>query len=244
MTQSDPQKAYEEWLADPTPERMGAALHSLRPLLTSEIQRYPGPRSVLRGKAKELAAGAVRTYDPASGAKLTSWVTTSLQPLNRYGRSVAGSVHVPEVAVRQAAELETKRLELVDQLGDEPTSEQLADASGLSTRRVVQLRSMVRPVMTEGALDELSGSDLDDGPGAPGVERVGPNVGLRHAADAVYAELDGRDKQIFELKTGYAGSPRLDNRTVAKRLGVSPALISQRSLDIANRIKKVYGHGE
>ncbi len=60
--------------------------------------------------------------------------------------------------------------------------------------------------------------------------------GDRQAADRlvdetyqmVYASLEPRDKRIFEMKTGYAGKQMLDNMTIAKRLGVSPAFVSQR----------------
>lgn len=243
-TTNDPQKNYEAWLADPTPDRMAATLRSLNPVIVSEIQRYPGPKNVLRSKAKELAVGAIRGYNPASGAKLTSWITTQLQPLNRYGRSVSGSVKVPEMALRQAAEMESARLRLADQLGDEPNDDQLADELGISARRISQLKGMVRPVMTEGALEDMLSDDSDEGSASPGVASVGADKQLRAAVDVVHGELDERDRKILEAKTGYGGSPRLDNQTVAKRLGVSPALVSQRSLAIANRIKEVYGRGQ
>jgi RNA polymerase primary sigma factor len=244
MPDNNPQTAYEAWLADPTPERMAATVRSLNPMLTSEIQRYSGPKPVLHSRAKALAVGAIRSYNPSSGAKLTSWITTQLQPLNRYGRSVSGSVQVPEVALRQAAELESRRLQLVDELGDEPTNEQLADAIGLSVTRVTSLRRMVRPVMSEGALEDIAeeGSD-DSGGGAPGV-MLQSDPSLRFATETVHGELGERDRRILELKTGYGGTAMLDNKTIAKRLGVSPALISQRSLEIANQIKKVHSHGQ
>lgn len=127
MANTDIQTAYDQWLADPTPARMAATLKTMNPMLVSEIQRYPGPKNVLHSKAKSLAVGAIHSYDPTSGAKLSSWVTTQLQPLNRYGRAVSGSVRVPEVAMRQAAEVESRRMELIERLGDEPTDEQLAD---------------------------------------------------------------------------------------------------------------------
>ena len=236
MEPIDTQKAYEEWRADPTPERLATTMRSLQPMINSEIQRYPGPKNVLRGKAKQLAVGAIRSYNPTSGAKLTSWVTTQLQPLNRYGRTVAGSVRIPEAARRQAAEVETRRLELVDKLGDEPTDQQLADATGLSEKRIAHLRTLAVPVLSEGALEEMAAGDSEDSGPSPGVELPEGDPALREATNMVYEELDARDRKIMEFKTGYNGAPVLDNMTIAKRLGVSPALVSQRSLDIANRI--------
>jgi hypothetical protein len=56
------------------------------------------------------------------------------------------------------------------------------------------------------------------------------------AVDTVYNSLDARDQMIYDLKTGTKGGPALDNKGIAKRLGVSPGLVSQRSADISNMI--------
>jgi DNA-directed RNA polymerase specialized sigma subunit len=52
----------------------------------------------------------------------------------------------------------------------------------------------------------------------------------------VYESLDDRDKKILELKTGMNGKQPVDNMTIAKRLGVSPAFVSQRSAKISQMI--------
>jgi RNA polymerase primary sigma factor len=226
------EEAYTRWRADQSPDNMGAVLRSLNATINTEVQRFPGPKPLLVTQAKRLAVNAVKTYDPASKAKLRSWVVTNLQPLYRYGHEVASPLHVPEVARRQAAEVEMVRRRLLDELGDDPSDEQLADAVGISVRRIGKLRQLARPVVSEQAMrSEESGEVFE-----PAVAELGPDPTLRTAAEMVQASLDPRDRTILELKTGLNGSPAVDNATIAKRLGVSPAFVSQRSAVIAKML--------
>lgn len=237
---TDPQEAHLAWTIEPTPERMATVVDTLKPIINVEIQRYAGPKTILRNRAKQLAVKAVKNYDPAGGAKLSSWVVTQLQPLHRYSKKLTRPVQSSEVAIRQAAELETRRMELMDELGAEPTDEQLADRVGISVGRINQLRTTVRPILTEGQMVDSSGESEDSM--FPGVNETGSDPALKSAVEMVYSDLNDRDKKIFELKTGHGGKPIVDNRTIAKRLGVSEGLISQRSLDITNRIMGAYNN--
>lgn len=226
-------KEYETWLADPTPENMATVMKSLEPTINSEVQRYNGPKPLLRGKAKALAINAVKTYKPTQGAQLRSWIVTSLQPLSRYGQQLR-PIHASEVAIRQAAQVNRVREEMADEAGKEPTIEELADQTGISVVRIKKLRQQVKPAISESAFDV---SNDPNSPGLPGTiepDRIGA------AADMVYHSLSDRDKQIHDFKTGKHGVPVLPNQEIAKRLGVSPAMISQRSAQIAAQIQDLY----
>jgi DNA-directed RNA polymerase specialized sigma subunit len=226
------EEAYNRWAQDQTPQNMATIIESLNPTLNAEIQRYPGPKPLLKTQAKKLAVKAVRTYDPMAKAKLRSWVVTQLQPLNRYGRSVSSPVRASELAVRQAAEIDSVRRRLVDELGDNPTDEQLADEVGISVRRIRKLRDTVKPVLSEEAFRSEEGGEVFE----PAVQETGTPPELDTATQMVYHSLEDRDRKIFEWKTGYNGTPVIDNMSIAKRLGVSPAFVSQRSAAITQQI--------
>jgi RNA polymerase primary sigma factor len=228
---SDVDIAYTEWAADPTPESMAKIVNSLAPTINSEVQRYSGPKQLLRQRAKSLAIKAVKNYDPASSAKLTSWVTTNMKPLHRYSREVTNAVHIPEQAQQQAALLNRRSQELTAEHGAEPSDGQLADDIGISIERIKKLRSMSKAVVYDEGLKidaETNVTDLavDDG----------RDSRIDAATDAVYNSLNNRDKMIYDLKTGLNGKPALDNKDIARRLGISPGLVSQRSAEISNMI--------
>lgn len=239
--QNEINEAYEAWRADPSRENMTKVVRIMRPLLLSEINRYQGDNLILRGKAKKLAVDAVRKYDPASGVRLTTWVVNQLQPLNRYGRKSRQLVNTSELSYRQFAELDSHRREFLDEEGREPTDEELADASGLSVKRIQTVRKMNPIVASTGALEEYSGGEDDAGGLVPAVLDVGSDPALNSALEAVYEGADERDRAIIDMKTGRGGSEILSNQEIAKRLGVSPGLISQRSLDLAGNMEKAYG---
>jgi RNA polymerase primary sigma factor len=223
---------YDEWQADPTPDNMARVVKVLEPTINSEIQRYTGPKPVLRGRAKVLTAKAIRNYDPTHGAQLRSWVVTQLQPLSRYGQQMR-PVHASEMAIRQAAEANRISGELSDELGRDATLEEVADATGLSKQRIKQLRERVTATVNEGMFDT---QDDESNAGLPG---TGQSDVLGAAEDIVYDSLTPRDKSIYDWKAGRHGKTQLANQVIAKRLGVTPALVSQRSQQIAMQIRNI-----
>lgn len=230
---------YDIWRKNPTKENMSAVITALQPVISVEVHRYTGPKSLLRGQARLIALDAVRSYDPASGARLSSWVVTNMQKLNRYGKNINRPVYAPEASMQQAAAVNAKRQQLIDDLGDEPSDDQLADATGLSVKRIQAVRAAVPAYAHAGGMAETAGAEGEEGL-AIAVSGSDDPV-LETTIQGVHNSLEGRDKAIFELKTGRGPEGMLDNKTIARRLGVSEGLISQRSLAIAKQIKDAYG---
>jgi RNA polymerase primary sigma factor len=223
---------YDNWLNDPTPENMAAILKVYEPAINAEIQRFSGPKPLLRSMARTRAVASVKSFNPTSGAHPKSWMITQLQPLARYGQQLR-PVRAPEVAIRQAAEVNRVRTEMADKLGYDPDDNELADEVGLSVRRIKHIRNIVKPTMSESTL--ATPEDEDAIGGLPAISQPNP---LNMAETMVYDSLSPRDKVIFDSKTGKNGKPVLSNQEIAKRLGVSPALISQRTQAIAMQVRQ------
>ena len=233
----NPTTAYEEWSRRGDPDSLAGVVAALSPTINAEIQRYQGPKPILRSRARSLAIGAIKTYDPSSGARLQSWVVTQMQPLSRYSKQLQ-PLRMPEMATRQGAEIARVRSELSDELGHEPDEEELADATGLSVKRIKHVMSMSRPVTSEGSL-AAAGADSGE-TWAPGVDTP---RSLSTIEDAVYESLTARDKAIFDMKTGKHGKTAISNQQIAARFGVTPALVSQRTQAIAMQIANLAGKG-
>lgn len=227
--------AYAAWAADRTPENMTKLLDTFSNTINSEITRFEGSRPLLRSRARALAVRAVKTYNPASGAKLQSWVVTNLQPLARYGQRQR-DVRSPEVALRQAAEIDRVTRELRDDLGRTPTDDEIADEIGISPKRVAYARSRAVASVSSGALDEVTMSNGDEGSVAPGVSQTDP---VPFATEAVYMSLSPEDRSIFDAVTGSHGARQVPASAVAARLGMSPSSVSARASRIAGMIAEV-----
>jgi DNA-directed RNA polymerase specialized sigma subunit len=228
---------YELWKTDPSPDNMAKVIESLAPTINAEVHRYPGSKPITRGRAKSLAIKAVKSYDPSHGAQLRSWVVTQMQPLARYNQQMR-PLRTSELAIRQAAELNRLREELSDTLGRDPNDAELADEIGLSVSRINTLRKSVKPTIYETAFESEDDELASSLPGTVDPDKFGI------AEDVVYSSLGARDQMIYDLKVGRHGRTALANHQIAKRLGVTPALISQRSSQIANQIKGLMQKGQ
>lgn len=224
--------AYERWKNDQTPENMGVVVNSLGPIITSEIQRYSGPKPLLRSRAKILAAKAVRSYDPSSGAKLQSWVVTQMQPLSRYSKNLQ-PVHVSDDMYRKSSELGRMAVDYELENGVAPSDKELADYSGVSVAKIKKYRQ-ARPAVSSESQYLEGGSDTQNTL-LPGVQQVSQ---IGSASELVYNSLSQRDKTIYDHKVGAHGKEELPAAIIAKRLGVSPAYISQVSARIAEDIRR------
>ena len=220
--------AYANWRADPTPENMKAVLDDLDTTINSEIQRFSGPKPLLRSKARALAVKAVRSYDPAGGTRLRSWVVTQLQPLSRYNNSLK-PIYAPEDVSRKAYAISKARETLLDETGREPTDEELADRVGISVKRLGKIRGAVPAVV-----NETMGED-DDDDASPDLPVYQANA-VQAASEAVYDGLDERDRLIFDLRTGGHGKQITSGTDIAAMLKVSPAAVTLRANAIAQRI--------
>lgn len=224
---------YAAWVADPTPDNMKAVLDDLDPAINAEIQRFSGPKPLLRSRARALAVKAVRSYDPASGARLRSWVVTQLQPLARYNNSLR-PVYAPEDAARKAYAVSKAHETFIDEYGREPTDSELADAVGISVARLKKVRRM-----TPALVNDPHPTDADDDTAAEyAIYRSNP---VQDASIAVYSGLDARDRQIFDHRTGAHGRKEMSGKDIAALLKVSPAYVTQRANAIAEQIRDTAG---
>lgn len=226
---------YEVWRANPTPANLANVLDMLSPTITSEIHRYSGPKTLLRSRARILAAKAVMSYDPSRGAALRSWVVSQMRPLTRYSHKLR-PVATSEVNARKSAELNNIVRRMTEELGRAPSDHELADAANISVRKIQLIRSQVKPVMTEYEL--AGGAEESDADSAysPAISKPS-TIGL--SQEVVYESLPERHKFIFKHKTGYDGAPVLPNTEIAKRLGVTPSMVTQLSGDITKKFIEV-----
>jgi DNA-directed RNA polymerase specialized sigma subunit len=217
---------YQAWKANPTPELMGPLITSMRPLMESQLGKYKGtlPPSALRGQAKRFMAGAVKSYDPTRGTKLTSHVVNSLQQLHRKNYEAQSAFRLSEELQRGIGIYHRSMENLRAELGREPTLEEISGDLAWPMSKIQRLARQDR--------GEVSGEDLSYDPIDPYQDSHDPVI------DFVYHDLSPEDKIVMELATGYGGKAKLPKTEIARILKVTPARVTQRSLEIAKKIKE------
>lgn len=232
MQQSPLDLSYARWKATGSKDDMASVVRDLDPVIGSEVLRHAGPRPLLRMQATQMAIGAVRTYDPTKGAALRSWVTTQLQPLSRASHKLR-TVRAPDDGVRMAAAVAERRRQLIDETGEDPDDSVLADDMGISQKALTRVRRQVPAVVHEGLYTDDEGV-----PTLPGVN----GTGMQDAYRTVYDSETEQGKALLDMlyTPGARPTPKVE---IARRLGITPAAVSQRAAALAQRIIDVGAHG-
>lgn len=216
---------YGVWQADPTPDNLGAVVKSMDNTIgykLSSMGLTDNPQ--MRHQARLFAADAIKKFDPSSGASLNTWTQTQLQSLQRYRRENQGPVKVPDRAAIDAWAIERAQRELEGETGMEPDVKQLADRSGLSVKRIANVRKITRPVAASAQM-------YDEGTQLPDF--------LGEALEYVYDQSDIVDRKIIEHTTGYGGAEMLSKKDIAVRLGISPSQVTRRADRLGAKVQEM-----
>lgn len=220
----DAASAWQQWKAAPSPKLMSAALKSVQPTIDTAISRQPRfNASVLGGEAKRLAIQAIKSFDPAHSASLSTHVFNHLRPLARYTQEMSRAVSVPRDAREQYGKVVRNEQDFEEEHNRPPTDWELQDRMGLSRERLAKIRQVGKYEFAEGALES-----------SPDVQQEEPTVSLW--TDYVYYSLPERDRQIMDYRLGRNGKTQLSTEDIAKRLGIDPSYVNRRAGVIAQQI--------
>lgn len=228
---------YQTWRTDPSQPNTARLLKAMDPTISRAARANAGTvNPLLYGRARAMALQAVKSYDPGRGAKLQSHIFNAMQGLKRYSGQVAAGARVPERVVLDRNAMKAAANDLADELGREPTDDELAERTGFSHKRIRHVRRFASP-MAEGVFSTMG----EDGePFDPGVMRSNQRVVLQ----AVYDDLPALDKKVFEWSLGFNGNPVLQNQMIASKLGRSPGWVSQRKLLIQKQINTAMNYSQ
>jgi DNA-directed RNA polymerase specialized sigma subunit len=226
-------EAYQFWAKNRSSENMDRLLRAASPTIGKAISSFAGGDKSYSGLAKRLAIDAFKTYDPKRGAKLNTHLFIRLKPLQREYTQRSSIFDVPERVQLERFRLEQAEQSLNDELGREPSDDELSDYLGLSKRRIAHVRSRSRRQFAEGQMRTPEGE-----PTQPTTEVSSPEDIW---AEYVHHDLDPIDKKILEWKTGMYGKKVLSTNEIARRLRITPSAVSQRAAKIAMKLENPIG---
>jgi len=228
IARRDVHRLFERYHQEHDPADREALLERFLPLARHLARRYMSggadPDDLTQVASLALLK-AIDRFDPTRGLAFTSFaVPTIVGEIKRHFRDYGWSVRVPRALKELAAQVDGALEALNAELGQTPTTEQIAQRCGVTVEQVIEARATATAHRAD-SLDRPAHDDDDETRGTvfgredPAYERVERAADI----DRLLARLPEREQRILRMRF----EEDLVQREIAERVGLSQMQVSR-----------------
>lgn len=234
-------ETYDLYRKEPSKQNLNRVIKSLGNTINYSLSSNNASNDpLIASKAKLITAKAIKEFDPGYKVSLPTYVSSQLQKLTRVARDLRNPIKLPERFIYESQSLKKAEDDFIDEYGREPDLNELSDASGMSIKKIADIRRKSIKQMSES--QRFSGGEDDAEDNQTSIDETaadGPDF-LDEAEMYVYNGLDHKEKKVFEHLTGYGSTEVLTPAEISQRFNISQSTISRLAKKFSKDINDTY----
>jgi len=216
------------WKQTQDPAHLEPLIKAYEPLVAQKVRQWKAPavqEDAFRAELQKHMIKAFQTFDPSRGAQLPTHVENNLRKALRYNNKFQNVAYIPEGQTKHIGAIQRAQNSLTEELGRDPTHDELADHLGMPLKQVTKILTNMRK--------DVPASVFETDPTEVAMHRD------QEVLDLLPYNLTTDEKKVFNHIFGREGAPQIsETNHIATALGKSPSQISRLRTSILSKYKQ------